>query len=184
MHEDIKQKKAYWRFQLEWMIAHGYNIEDLISELDGIREDFEDGASISELFEEWEKNRGFGGEIWPCYAEFLNVEYQEMKNREKAAVEKGDVVSKTQLERIKSALLLDDYTDVLEALNEIQAPDEKDAAVLEVWNAFADVPMDPETEEMEIPFLHFPAHTARETIWRWFDANYSKGVHALLYGDD
>lgn len=87
------------------------------------------------------------------------------------------------LERVKRALFFSDYTDVLAALNEIQDPDEKDAAVLEIWQAFADVPMDPETEEMEEPFLYFPARTHRETIWRWFDNNYSKGVYALLYGD-
>lgn len=52
-----------------------------------------------------------------------------------------------------------------------------------LWEQFEDIPMDPETECMEEPFLHFPAGTHREEIWKWFDENYSKGVHALLYGE-
>lgn len=95
---------------------------------------------------------------------------------------KGTPVPHTPLEQVKQALFLDSQ-EVPGILDTIQAPSEKDAAVLEVWNAFADIPMDPETEEMEESFLHFPARTDRETIWHWFDSNYSKGVHALLYGD-
>ena len=94
----------------------------------------------------------------------------------------GNPVPHTTLEQVKQALFLDNR-DVPGILKGIQDPAEKDAAVLEIWNAFEDVPMDPETEEMEEPFLHFPAHTDRETIWHWFDDNYSKGVYALLYGD-
>ena len=94
----------------------------------------------------------------------------------------GNPVPHTALEQVKQALFFDNR-DVPDILKKIQDPAEKDSAVLEVWNAFADVPMDPETEEMEEPFLHFPARTDRETIWHWFDDNYSKGVYALLYGD-
>lgn len=94
----------------------------------------------------------------------------------------GNPVPHTALEQVKQALFFDNQ-DVPDILKRIQDPAEKDIAVLEVWNAFADVPMDPETEEMEEPFLHFPARTDRETIWHWFDDNYSKGVYALLYGD-
>lgn len=94
----------------------------------------------------------------------------------------GNPVPHTTLEQVKQALFLDSR-DVPDILKSIQDSAEKDAAILEVWRAFADVPMDPETEEMEEPFLHFPARTDRETIWQWFDDNYSKGVYALLYGD-
>lgn len=100
------------------------------------------------------------------------------------SIEKDKTAPASPLERIKLALFFNDYVDVLSALNEIQIQDEKDVAVLEIWHALEDIPMDPDTEEMEEPFLHFPARTDRETIWRWFDINYSKGVHALLYGDD
>lgn len=60
----------------------------------------------------------------------------------------------------------------------------RDRELEELWDEFADVPMNPETEEMEEPFLHFPAGTNREEIWRWFDERHSKGVAYLLYGTD
>lgn len=60
----------------------------------------------------------------------------------------------------------------------------RDRELEELWEGFADVPMDPETEEMEGPFLHFPAGTDREDIWSWFDERHSKGVVYLLYGTE
>ena len=42
--------------------------------------------------------------------------------------------------------------------------------------------MNPETEELEAAFLHFPAGTNRLEVWHWFDDRYSKGVSFLLYG--
>ena len=61
---------------------------------------------------------------------------------------------------------------------------ERDTELERLWAEFADVPMDPETEEMEEPFLHFPAGTNREEIWHWFDERHSKGVVYLLYGTE
>lgn len=57
----------------------------------------------------------------------------------------------------------------------------RDAALEEAWDDFADVPMDPETECIEEPFLFFKAGTHREEIWHWFDEHHSKGVYWLLY---
>ncbi|MBO5918727.1 MAG: hypothetical protein J6Q14_08185 [Oscillospiraceae bacterium] len=57
-----------------------------------------------------------------------------------------------------------------------------DSEVEELWSALDDVPMNPETERMEKPFLIFPAHTEREEIWKWFDKHHSKGIAYLLYG--
>lgn len=62
--------------------------------------------------------------------------------------------------------------------------DDRDRELEELWAEFEDVPMDPETECMEEPFLHFPAGTHREEIWHWFDERYSMGVHHLLYAFD
>ena len=59
-----------------------------------------------------------------------------------------------------------------------------DVEIEKAWNDFADVPMNPETEEIEQDFMHFPAGTNREEIWRWFDKNHSKGVAHLLYGKE
>lgn len=58
----------------------------------------------------------------------------------------------------------------------------RDKELEDLWAEFSDVPMDPETECMDEPFLGFPAGTHREDIWHWFDERYSKGVAYLLYG--
>lgn len=58
----------------------------------------------------------------------------------------------------------------------------QDAELEQLWHEFADVPMNPDTEEMEAPFMHFPVGTPREDIWHWFDKLHSKGVVYLLYG--
>lgn len=60
----------------------------------------------------------------------------------------------------------------------------RDAKLEQLWGEFTDVPMNPETEEMEEPFLHFPVGTNREEIWHWFDERHSKGVVYLLYGTE
>lgn len=60
----------------------------------------------------------------------------------------------------------------------------RDAKLEQLWGEFTDVPMNPETEEMEEPFLHFPVGTNREEIWHWFDERHSKGVAYLLYGTE
>lgn len=59
-----------------------------------------------------------------------------------------------------------------------------DFEVEKLWDDFSDIPMDGETECMEEQFLHFPAGTHREDIWRWFDDVHSKGVAYLLYERD
>lgn len=59
---------------------------------------------------------------------------------------------------------------------------QRDVELEKLWDEFADVPMNPDTEKMEGAFLHFPAGTPREDIWHWFDERYSKGIAALLYG--
>lgn len=59
---------------------------------------------------------------------------------------------------------------------------ERDAILERLWKQFADIPMNPDTEKLEEPFMDFPAGTAREDIWHWFDERHSKGVVYLLYG--
>ena len=58
----------------------------------------------------------------------------------------------------------------------------RDAVLEALWKQLDDVPMNPETEELEAAFLHFPAGTNRLEVWHWFDDRYSKGVSFLLYG--
>lgn len=53
--------------------------------------------------------------------------------------------------------------------------------VRKLWSLLEDVPMNPETEQLEDDFLGFPEGTDRETVWHWFDEHYPGGVHSLLY---
>ena len=69
----------YQKYQLQWMIDHGYSLQDLMRELTEFQyDDPEDSdrisTPISELFNEWESDRGFGSEIWVCEEEWKNCE--------------------------------------------------------------------------------------------------------------
>ncbi len=58
-----------------------------------------------------------------------------------------------------------------------------DKVLEELWAQLEDVPMNPDTECIEEPFMDFPAGTFREDIWHWFDERYSRGVYYLMYRD-
>ena len=75
-----------------------------------------------------------------------------------------------------------DYRTVRDGLDEISTLAERDAELERLWAEFDDVPMNPETECMDEPFLGFPVGTHREDIWHWFDERHSQGVAYLLYG--
>lgn len=51
-----------------------------------------------------------------------------------------------------------------------------------MWQNLGDVPINPETECLEAPFLEWGIGTHREIIWHWFDRQHSKGVAFLMYG--
>lgn len=59
---------------------------------------------------------------------------------------------------------------------------DRDGKIEEIWEEFGDVPMDPDTECIESPFLGFPTGTHREEVWEWFDERHSRGVVYLLMG--
>ena len=70
----------YHKYQLEWMISHGYSLEDLVRELKELQyEDPEDSdritTPIDELFAEWEAEVGFHSELWACKAEWMEEKY-------------------------------------------------------------------------------------------------------------
>lgn len=76
-----------------------------------------------------------------------------------------------------------DYSNVFDAIYEIDTLEERDAELEDLWERLADVPVDPKTEQLEASYLHFPAGTGKMDIWAWFDRRYSKGVAHLLYRD-
>lgn len=70
----------YERFKLEWLISHGYSLTDLIHELSSAMieaQKLQPDISLEDVFNEWENDTGFGGEIYPCYEEYLDCEGRE-----------------------------------------------------------------------------------------------------------
>ena len=66
---------AYEKYKLQWMINHGYTLTDLVKELNIMQKENPDDK-VSQLFDDWEFGYGFGSEIWACYDEFMENEFQ------------------------------------------------------------------------------------------------------------
>lgn len=75
-----------------------------------------------------------------------------------------------------------DYVAIHDALDEIDLLRDRDEVLEDLWDQFADIPMNPETECIEAPFMGWGVGISREEIWHWFDQRHSKGVAYLLYG--
>jgi len=71
---NIKQI-AYEKYQLDWMLRHGYTLTQLIGELSVCMEEAND--DLETVFDVWEFDYGFGSEIWVCFDEFIVNEYQD-----------------------------------------------------------------------------------------------------------
>ena len=56
----------------------------------------------------------------------------------------------------------------------------RDALIEDLWKTLSDVPMNPDTEDMEEEWFIFPKGTNREAISNWFDENHSKGVGWIM----
>lgn len=74
------KEKAYQKYQLDWMGSHGKSLENLV---DGMQDwwkenEAQESYSPKVAFEDFEMT-GFSGEIWACFDEFLETEYQDME---------------------------------------------------------------------------------------------------------
>lgn len=56
----------------------------------------------------------------------------------------------------------------------------KEAYVKDLWEEFGDIPMNPDTEEIEEPWKHFLPGTHREDIWHWFEDQFNVSVAKLM----
>lgn len=81
----------------------------------------------------------------------------------------------------KDAISISDYESICVGLEEIEPLRNRDEVLEEMWQQFADIPMNPETECIEAPFMGWGVGVSREEIWHWFDRRHSKGVAYLLY---
>ena len=55
-----------------------------------------------------------------------------------------------------------------------------DSLLEDLWKTLTDVPMNPDTEDLEEDWFIFPKGTNREEIWYWFDEQHSKGIGWIM----
>lgn len=55
-----------------------------------------------------------------------------------------------------------------------------DSLLEDLWKTLTDVPMNPDTEDIEEDWFIFPKGTNREDIWDWFDEQHSKGIGWIM----
>ena len=109
------------------------------------------------------------GEI-PCdHAKKYDLLYKRQQNLQK---NNEELLKENRLLKEKLNIAPLQYMDPLK---------QRDKLLEEKWLELEDVPVNPETEKLEAPFMHFPVGTDKEEIWRWFDERHSKGIVHLLY---
>ncbi len=69
---DDLHEKAWQRYRLQWMLDHGFTLDDLTKELEDMLD-----VNLPEAFGDWEHNCGFGSQIWACKDKFLDCEFKE-----------------------------------------------------------------------------------------------------------
>lgn len=76
-------RKKYEEYKLQWLIDHGYTLNDIINQLQELYDnpyfdEDNDSNLISNLFDMWEDEFGFpGAEIWACYDEWLKNDCED-----------------------------------------------------------------------------------------------------------
>lgn len=71
--------EEYEKYQLSWMLEHGYSLEDLVDiiiesarEAQELEPNIEIGKAIKQGFNCLESVNGFYGELWASYSEWLS----------------------------------------------------------------------------------------------------------------
>ncbi len=76
---DIKEK-AYNKYQLDWMRSHGKSLDDLVEHMTESWKNADEKAIFTPIRAFFHvEEAGFDGEIWACFDEFLETEYQDME---------------------------------------------------------------------------------------------------------
>lgn len=76
----MKELKGYERYQLQWMIEHGFSLKDLFSRMDKIvYETYNESEKTlpSQAFEDFEEIGFKGSEIWVCQDEWEDNDENE-----------------------------------------------------------------------------------------------------------
>jgi len=54
--------------------------------------------------------------------------------------------------------------------------------VMALWDTLGNIPIGMKSETIQLPFLHFPEGTPRDTVWRWFEEAVGVSVALLQRG--
>lgn len=82
----------YEEYQLQWMIDHGYSIDDLIRNVQGIWKSLDEDKEEEEIidvmnaYEVWYDSFGFGQSIWVCEDEWEDYEAQEPSSKDQLKI--------------------------------------------------------------------------------------------------
>lgn len=80
----------------------------------------------------------------------------------------------------ENRLTYQEYNTLFDGLDDIETLKDRDKKLEDLWERFADVPINPETGNIEDDFAGWKSGTNREEIWHWFDERHSKGIVYLL----
>ena len=76
------KEKAYQLYKFDWLASHNYTLDDVLKKvwiiINHIDFDIEVEADLLDAFEEV----GFNGEIYACFDEFIDSEYQDRQYME------------------------------------------------------------------------------------------------------
>lgn len=64
-------KEMYESYKMLWMISHEITMEEISLMAEQWKADYEYEGTFEEYLEEF----GFGGEIWPCFEEFIESDF-------------------------------------------------------------------------------------------------------------
>lgn len=101
--------KLYEYYKLDWLMFHGYTLQDIIDAMDEYfsDEDYEQPEEYDtgilptreNMLNEWEHESGFNGEIYACFDEFCETELED-RNYIYDLLEKiGDISFRTELRK-------------------------------------------------------------------------------------
>ena len=65
--------ECYRRYQLDWMISHGYGVDDIFKAVSDLISEGSTPDSLADDFHE----TGFGGALFVCCEEFANAEFRD-----------------------------------------------------------------------------------------------------------
>ena len=84
------------------------------------------------------------------------------------------------LRKYQDHMTSSDYQDIMDGLTEIELLRDRDEELEDLWDQFLEILFDPESGEIQKPFLGRGKGINRAEILDWFQKRHSKGVRYLF----